>query len=203
MLRKCSKVLLLSNDASLIAEMLSLAKASDVALNISNDWNEHYRVNEEVIICEEDYLDLLDESYYQSVVLVLKEGSSFIPYMSKVNRFIFNKDNAQELAFALMKEEVKCMISNSLTLKEILDVSNTVSFKCGRYDFDFLKDTFKFNDKAIYLTKTEKVYLAKWLLLGDKDNEKRMLIFKLRKRLCSDFLKDVDRLGQYIGGNNE
>lgn len=55
---------------------------------------------------------------------------------------------------------------------------------------------FFYKGKPIYLTSAHKKYLAEWLLTGNKDNSRRMILCNLRKKFGVDFLADIDRFGQ-------
>jgi hypothetical protein len=101
-----------------------------------------------------------------------------------IKRFIFNYQNANELRLALYKD---ITVAKSYTISR---------YAFGRYDFDFGEDSFKYEGKNIYLTPTEKAYIASWLLGGHKDNAKRGILCYARKRLGSGFLKDIDRFGR-------
>ena len=68
---------------------------------------------------------------------------------------------------------------------------------------DCASDTFRFKGAGIYLRKSEKEYLARWVLMGNKDNSKRILLCKMRKRFGKDFMQDVDRKGNYTGRNTD
>lgn len=185
MLIKCKSALLLSSVESFTHMYTQLASEIGVKLITEAEWNRLYRVNQDVIILSSKYLDKVNESYYTNAVLMLKSSEHPEDFIEKgIKRFIFDYQNANELRLALYKDVT---VAKSYTI-------NRYAF--GRYDFDFGEDSFKYEGRNIYLTSTEKVYIASWLLGGHKDNAKRGILCYARRRLGSDFLKDIDRFGR-------
>lgn len=185
MLMKCKSALLLSSVESFIRMYTQLASEIGVRLVVEAEWNRLYRVNQDIIILSSKYLDKVNESYYANAVLMLKSSEHPEDFIEKgIKRFIFNYQNANELRLALYKD---ITIAKSYTISR---------YAFGRYDFDFGEDSFKYEDRYIYLTPTEKAYIASWLLGGHKDNTKRGILCYARRRLGSDFLKDIDRFGR-------
>ena len=185
MLVKCKSALLLTPVHSFACTYKQLARESGVTLDIESDWSRVYRVNQDVVILSSKYLDKVNESYYPTTVLVLRSDEQPESFLGKgITRFIFDYQNANELRLALYKDV------------EYTRSYNVTRYAFGNYDFDFEQEIFKYNGRNIYLTATEKVYLAGWLLGGHKDNSKRRILCYIRKRLGSDFLKDIDRFGR-------
>lgn len=185
MLMKCKSVLLLSSVESFTHTYTQIANEIGVRLTTESEWNRLYRVNQDVIILSSKYLDKVNETYYANAVLMLKSSERPEDFIEKgIKRFIFNYQNANELRLALYKD---ITVARSYT---------TSRYAFGRYDFDFGEDSFKYGGRNIYLTATEKAYIASWLLGGHKDNAKRGILCYARKRLGSDFLKDIDRFGR-------
>lgn len=200
MLQKVSKALLLSDVSSFANNYKELASDIDVKMTVEAEWNTRYRVSADVVILGSKYLEYLNRSYYTMAVIILKEGESPAPYIKEgISHFIFNYKNHYELLCALYKEEKTVIHATSKDLEFLLKESSATRFCVGKYDFDFLKNTFKYNGKLIYLPDSQKKYLAEWLLNGHKDNRRRMVICNLRKKLGEDFLRDVDRFGQIKG----
>lgn len=185
MLMKCKSALLLSSVESFTHTYTQLANEIGVKLIAEAEWNRLYRVNQDVIILGSKYLDKVNESYYANAVLMLKSSERPEDFIEKgIKRFIFDYQNANELRLALYKD---ITVAKSYTISR---------YTFGRYDFDFGEDSFKYEGRNIYLTPTEKAYIASWLLGGHKDNAKRGILCYARKRLGSDFLKDIDRFGR-------
>lgn len=197
MLEKCKKVLLIS-DVKAFSEMYkNLALDIGVELEVSECWNQMYRLNADIVILGSKHLEELNVSYYASAVLILKEGESPAPYMKLgISRFIFDYTNKYELLVGLCKNEKIVVHSNTKDLKTIIKDSGTYSYCFGDYDFHFDTNRYNYKGKAIYLSEANKRYLAEWLLNGSKDNKKRMSLANMRKRFGSDFLRDIDRFGQ-------
>ena len=134
---------------------------------------------------------------------MLKEGESPVPLLKMgVRRFIFNRQNRNELLFAFYKEKAIVMHSTNSEYEAILENTDVVNFCKGDYDFKFDKERFKYKGSNIYLTNGEKCYLAEWLLNGHKDNSKRMYPFLLKKKFGKEFLSDIDRFGRYKEKDN-
>ena len=204
MQKKCSSALLLTNIDSFARFCTECTEELNVSLRVENEWNYNFRVTEEVILCGSKYLDVINEKFYSKVVLILKDNESPFPFMQKgITRFVFNYNNRVELMYAFYKQEKVYIKQEAESVKSVLDTVHTLVFKKGEYDFDFGKDRFYFQNKGIYLTKTEKVYLANWLLSGKKDNKQRGTLCRLRKKFGDIFLDNVDRFGQLKGANDE
>lgn len=197
MLIKCKRALLLTDVHTFANTYRALAEEAGVALTVAHNWSDRYRVTQEVIILGSKFLEQLNKMYYSSVVLILKSEESPYPYIQKgITRFIFNYQNPNELFMALFKEEPVYISYASMELKDLVQKYNSSNFIQGDYDFDFLADSFRYRGKPIYLAKSQKKYLADWLLNGHKDNNKRMLLCSLRKKFGAEFLKDVNRFGE-------
>ena len=197
MLRKIENALLLSDVQSFIDNYTELAEQADVNLTVESDWGLRYRVNDDVVILGSKYLSELNETYYPIAVLILKKNESPFQYIKKgITRFIFDYSNPQELLLAFYKQTVEVIHYSDSKLEDVLKSSCISDFVFGDYRFFFEKNSFSYKGKAIYLTMAEKRYLAEWLLHGNKDNKRRMILSNLRKRLGKEFLKDVDTCGQ-------
>lgn len=204
MLRKVEKALLISDVASFSDNFSVLAEDIGVTLSVEDRWNVRYRVNAEVIIFGSKYIGCVNEMYYPISVLILKSGESPAPYIKMgITRFIFDYKNNYELICALHKVQAEVVYVHETDYEDIISDSNIQNYCFGDYDFKFGKNQFKYKGKPIYLSHSSKKYLAEWLLNGNKDNKKRMILCNLRKRLGESFLRDVDRLGEYKGEKYE
>lgn len=201
MLQKVGKALLISDVASFYNNYSALAEDIGVVLQVESDCNEKYRVAADVIILGSKNIENLNKTYYPKVVLILKEGESPVPFIKKgVTRFIFNYKNKYELLTALFRAEPVVLHASDSDYAEIVKSSDVLSFCYGDYDFRFDKSQFRYKGKPIYITDSSKKYLAEWILNGNKDNSKRMILCNLRKKFGSGFLSEIDRFGTVIGG---
>ena len=193
MLKRCSSILLLVNDTKLVEryEMLGL----DLNINVRHEtsWHPTFRIDCGSIICTPDFLDQINGEYISRVVVIVNGTPA--PYLKKgVERFIFDRANDYELICSMfMHGEI---ITKEAKPLEILTNCEKKTFIAGRYHFDFERSIFRYNDKPLYIKEHEKKYLIEWLLLGHKNNDKRMMLFNLRKRFGNSFLRDVDRKGK-------
>lgn len=204
MLVKCKSALLLSDVQSFALAFKAIADEAEVKLSVEDSWNTRYRVSQDVVILGSKYLEFLNEAYYNNAVLILKADESPYQYIQKgITRFIFDYHNKYELFTSLFKTEAVTVHSSNLGLQEILKDCGVWNFQFGDYDFQFDKNRFIYRGKPLYLADSQKRYLADWLLCGHKDNSKRMVLCTMRKKFGKDFLADIDRYGQLIGGKDE
>lgn len=204
MLIKCKRALLLSDVITFAHSYERLAQDLGVDLVIEKTWNTKYRVNEDIVILGTKFIPSLNPDYYSKAVLILKEDEKPFPFVQQgFNRFIFDYKNERELGMALFMNEPVYVSFSSMELKDLVKDFPTHEFTEGDYRFNFLTDIYTYKGKPIYLAKSQKRYLAEWLLGGHKDNKRRMLLCTLRKKFGDNFLADVDRYGQYEGEKNE
>ena len=204
MLKKCKSALLLTEVKSFSDNYKALASDIDVDLRVEKEWNTLYRVNEEVIVLSSKFLSFVNKSYLSKVVLILKETESPSEFISMgVTRFIFNHRNKYELLCAFYVAEPVMVDTKEEKFNSVLKKCLTLRFKFRDYDFQFDTNRFFYKGKQLYLIESAKRYLAEWLLMGKKDNKKRMILCNLRKKFGDDFLRDIDRFGQLKGGENE
>lgn len=204
MLSKCKTVLLLTDVENFGGMYKELASDVGVTMHVEGQWSAKYRVSEELIITSSKYLDSVNPSYIDKLVIILREGESPAPLLKKgVSRFIFDYNNSYELLVALFKAEPVLIHTSSEALSSVLARSETSRYCFGEYDFDFAQNKYKYKGKLIYLSEANRKYLAEWLLNGCKDNKKRMSLANMRKQFGSDFLRDVNRYGQYKEERNE
>lgn len=204
MLNKCNRVLLLTDVTSFANMYRQLADELGIDLIVESDWNIRYRLNADVVILGSKYMEKLHPDYYSKAVVILKEDEKPMSFIKEgVTRFIFDYHDSRELALALFYQEPIYVSATSMDLKDMLGSYSSKTFDVGFYDFDFATDTYRYKGKPIYLTKSQKRYLADWLLGGKKDNKRRQYLFVLRQKFGEEFLEDVDRHGNYTGGKDE
>lgn len=199
MLKICSKVLLISSVSGFVSYITEIAQDAGVDIEVAEEWNPSYRLSADVIVCGSKYLPQINVLDYDKVRLVLKTTETVAMFLDKgITHFIFDYNNIREVSFSFFTEE-KSIPLDELSVQNILYEVHKDSFVTDKYYFNFSKNVFKYKEVGIYLTEGEKVYLAKWLFLGKKENDKRILLCKMRKKFGKDFLKDVDRYGQLKG----
>lgn len=196
MLERCKSILLLSDVATFCENYRVLAESEGVQLTVEKEWNDRYRVSTDRVILGSKYLPYLNKAYYGIAVIILRSDESPVPFMKEgISHFIFNYTNQYELLMALFKQPKVIVHAKSLDIQDIIRDSTTEVFRHGDYDFNFARNNYFYRGKPIYLQEAQKKYLAEWLLHGNKDNKRRMIVCNLRKKFGSDFLKDVDRFG--------
>lgn len=184
-MEKVKSVLLITEVDSFAREYEALAEEVEVTIDTAFDWNTRYRVQDDIIICGSKFLDRIHVEYYNKVTLILKQGESPFQYMKLgINNFIFDYKNHNELLFAFYRKT-----------DALVQEYSTVIFHKEDYNFRWDLDLFEYRNERIYLTKGEKSYLYSWLIAMKKDNNKRSMIFNMRKKFGKDFLADVDRHG--------
>lgn len=197
MLSKVKSALLLTPVDSFAEHYTALAEGIGVRMERRDEWGRMFRMGADVVIYGSRYFDCMNSAYYPSSVIILREGESPEPYIEAgVSRFIFNHRNSYELLCALYKEEAVIVHASGGGLEEILRNAPAVRFCFGKYDFRFDENLFAYGGHSIYMPESSKRYLAEWLLRGNKDNSKRMILCNLRKKFGKDFLRDIDRFGQ-------
>ena len=204
MLKKCNSVLLLTEVDSFASMYKQLAEELEVDISVESDWNLRYRLSADVIILGSKYLEKVHPDYYSKAVIILKEDEKPISFIKKgITKFIFNYHDLRELALALFYQEPVYVNVSSRDLQDVVASYSAKTFSISFYEFDFVTDTYRYKGKPIYLSKSQKRYLADWLLGGRKDNKKRQYLFTLRKKFGEEFLADVDRHGKLKGGKDE
>lgn len=203
MLKVCSSALLLSGVPSFVKYVNEIADDIETVVESAEEWNIGYRVNADVIICGSKYIDSIGEEDYDKIRLVLKSDETVMPFIRKgITHFIFDYTNKREVAFAMFIDTEET-VKEDLTISNIMAKSGKSIFRNEKYFFNFSSDAFRYRNTGIYLRRSEKEYLARWVLLGEKDNGKRILLYKMRQRFGKEFMQDVDRKGNYQGGSNE
>lgn len=202
MLKVCSSALVLSGVPRFVAYVTEIAKDCGVEVETNESWNERYRLNNDIIICGSKYLSDINTQYYERVRLVLKTTETVNTFVQMgITHFIFDYNNVRELAYSFYIDDQE-LLSDSSNVSEVIMPIENKHFVMGKYNFNFDTDVYKYAGIGIYLYPMEKVYLAKWLLLGEKDNSKRITLFRLRKRFGKAFLEDIDRKGKWKGKEN-
>jgi hypothetical protein len=182
----------------------ALAEEANIAFTVESEWNVKYRITQDVVILGSKYLAELNHAYYTNAVIILKKDESPAPYIAQgINHFIFDYTNVNELVFAFYRQEKVIVHSSSVDLGLLIKDCNVFNFQFGEYDFKFDRNKFMYKNKPIYFNDSAKRYLIEWLLNGHKDNKKRMILCNLRKKFGDEFLRDVDRFGQFKEEKNE
>lgn len=204
MLEKCNSALLISEVESFSETYETIARDVGVDMTVEKEWKPRYRMSRDVVILGSKHLPDLNKAYYPMAVVILKRGENPVPYIKEgVNHFIFDYTNQYELLMALFKTPRVLVNGASQELKDMLRESGTTRFKAGAYDFRFDMNVYLYKEQPIYLQEAQKRYLAQWLLFGNKENKHRMLLCLMRKKFGEDFLKDIDRFGQFKEEKNE
>lgn len=196
MLRICSKALVLTTVPSFSKYISDIANDLNVEIETTDVWNINYRLNADIIICGSKYIPYINVMNFDKVRLLLRTDETVSEFIEMgITHFIFDYNNIREVSFCFFVNE-KEKQSDEMTVSDITYKTKIAHLVKGKYDFNFGTNSFKYNGIGIYLRDSEKLYLAKWLLLGKKDNDKRVLLFKMRKKFGKDFMSDVDRLGK-------
>lgn len=196
MLKICSKALLLSNVPSFVKYISDISADLGIELDTADVWNINYRLNAEVIICGSKYIPYINVIDYDKVRLILKTNETVAEFIEMgITHFIFDYNNTKEVAFSFFFDAEEKQ-TDEMTVTDIINKTKISRFTKGKYDFNFLTNTFKYDGVGIYLRESEKIYIAKWLFLNIKENSKRILLFNMRKKFGKDFMQDIDRLGK-------
>lgn len=196
MLISSKTALLLSKDTDFIARYETVAQLCNVELTVRSEWNERYRINQDVVIAEGELASLVASEYKNRLVLVF--SGNIAEMRAKADRFIFNKENLQELIYAFLKIDNSVKIKDTRSVTSIVISSGRSIFKEADYDFDFANSTFRYKGKEIYVSDGQKIVLAKWLLLGERGNNCYVQIHQMRKKFGKDFLSDINKYGELV-----
>lgn len=204
MLEHYNSVLLLSDNELFCKTVSSIAEELGVKIRCEAEWKKIYRVREDIIICGSKYLDSINEAFIPCTTVILKQNEEMFQYVRiGINRFIFDYRNKDELKYSMMKMEKEYIAGGSEDLQLLLSKATYKKFIQKDYDFQFDRNIYRYKGKLVYFSDFQKCYLARWLLLGIKDNSKRTHLCLMRKKFGRDFLADIDRFGGVKGGNDE
>ena len=196
MLVSNSTALLLTKDEDFINKYKTVAQMCDVTLTVQSEWNKNYRVTQDVIIAEAEFASLIADTYRSKLVLVFT--GSIADMRTKADRFIFNKENLQELIYAFLKIDNSVKVKDTRSVTSIVLSSGRSSFKEADYDFDFASSVYKYKGKEIYVSEAQRVLLAKWLLLGERNHCLSAQLYLMRKKFGKDFLSNINKYGEVI-----
>lgn len=196
MLRTCTTALLLSRDAVLSEKYRSMAPMCNVELTVADKWNLRFKASQDVIVAEKEFMRTLPVEYRSRIVMVLEEGDRIADVRNMADRFIFDRNNMQELMYAFLVNDDEKREEESLDMRELLSTVRRSRFRRGDYDFDFASGTYRYRGRGIYLTRTQRLVLARWLLLGKRDHRCAMQLYLMRKKFGSEFMADVGRFGE-------
>ena len=187
---------MLSNVPSFVKYISDISADLGIELDTADVWNINYRLNAEVIICGSKYIPYINVVDYDKVRLILKTNETVAEFIEMgITHFIFDYNNTKEVAFSFFFDAEEKQ-TDEMTVTDIINKTKISRFTKGKYDFNFLTNTFKYDGVGIYLRESEKIYIAKWLFLNIKENSKRILLFNMRKKFGKDFMQDIDRLGK-------
>lgn len=196
MLISSKTALLLSKDTDFIARYETVAQMCNVELTVRSEWNERYRINQDVVIAEGELASLVASEYKNRLVFVF--SGSIAEMRAKADRFIFNKENLQELIYAFLKIDNSVKVKDTRSVTSIVISSGRSVFKEADYDFDFASSVYKYKGTEIYVSEAQRVLLAKWLLLGEKNRCLSSQLYLMRKKFGKDFLSDISKYGEVI-----
>ena len=188
--------LLLSKDTDFISRYETVAQMCNVELTVRSEWNERYRISQDVIIAEGELASLVASEYKNRLVLVF--SGSIAEMRAKADRFIFNKENLQELIYAFLKIDNSVKVKDTRSVTSIVIASGRSIFKESDYDFDFASSVYKYKGIEIYVSEAQRVLLAKWLLLGEKNHCLSSQLYLMRKKFGKDFLSDINKYGELV-----
>jgi len=197
MLKTCKSFILVTEDKRLQNVYEAVARSSEIKIKIMEKWDLLNRSTEDLIICDSYFADFMNEDYWFKTVVVLKQGESFVPYRQRFDRFVFDRENKNEIAYSLVKIklDVKREVAELTTVGSIISECGTSVYTNGDYFFDFGNGVYKYKGKGIYLTEGNKIALARWLLLHKKNSNTRTQAYQMRKKFGSDFLMDINIKG--------
>lgn len=196
MLKSCNKILLISEDESLIQKYETLAPMCNVELTVRREWNIKFRTPHELIIADGKMIDTVAYEYRSKTIMVLNKNERFFDAKSKADRFVFDRDNLQELMYSFCAVTVPTPLKDIKSLASIIHDANCGVYKRGEYDFDFSNDLYSYRGKRIYLTNQQRISLAKWLLLGVREKVDYTHLCHLRKKFGDAFMRGVNKYGE-------
>ena len=198
MLDTCKTLLLLTDSEELAKRYEEVAFKCNVLLRWEKGWTKQYRLSSDVIVCTSEYAEMIAEEYRVKTVLVLGKDEKIGKWRWKFDRYVFNAEDENEIVYSMLrikpsKREVK---ASSPDLPTVLRDCGETKYEEGDYYFDFTHDIFKYKGTRIYLSKGNKLILARWLFLSYKDNNTRTQVCVLRKKFGKDFLSDINAKGE-------
>ena len=161
MLISNNTALLLTKDETFIEKYVAVAQMCDVKLTTQSEWNKNYRIVQDVVIADAEFASSIAEIYRSKLVLVFSGNISEM--RTKADRFIFDKENLQELIYALLRIDNTVKVKDTRSITNIILASGRSAFKGADYVFDFANAIYKYKGQEIYVSEAQKVLLAKWL----------------------------------------
>ena len=188
MQRKCSSIMLLTENPDYASFVEKVAKEYDVGFTTETTWRLSRKLTQDLILCSGKWVERISNLNYSRVVVILKSNESPLPYLKVgISSFIFGYKEVNQFEYIFNKKF-------ELPVK----AKEEGVFIEGDYRFDFSRDDFIYKGRSIYVSRAEKEYLSIWLLSGMKDNTKRYHLWNMRKRFGKEFLKEVSRTGELI-----
>lgn len=201
MLKRCCSVLLLTSNVPLIERYEALGADLSIRVRAEKIWHESLRVNEGAIICEPEYVDQINKEYIDKVVVILNDTTPALYLKKGVEHFLFDTENDFEIICSMFT--AKELVTKEEKPAQILENCNSKVFEASRYKFNFQYKRFYLDGRPIYIKEYEQKYLIEWLLMGHKNNDKRMMLCNMRKRFGKDFLREINRFGKLKEEKNE
>lgn len=188
MQRKCSSVILLTENPGYASFVGKQAGLYGVDFTSDTEWRLSRKLKQDLILCSGKWLDKISDFLFDRVVVILKSNEPPLPYIEMgIQNFIFSYKDAVQFEYIFNKKF------------ELPVKAEEKGFFCeGDYRFDFSREEFLYKGKSIYVSRAEKEYLSLWLLSGIKDNTKRYHLWNMRKRFGKGFLKEVSRTGEFV-----
>lgn len=188
MQRKCSSIILLTENHDYASFVENVAKGNDIDFTSDTVWRVSRKLTQDLILCSSKWLGKISILIYDRVVVILKSNESPLPYIRMgIQNFIFGYKDVFQFEYIFNKK------------LELPVKAEEKGLYCeGDYRFDFSREEFFYKGRSIYVSRAEKEYLSLWLLSGIKDNTKRYHLWNMRKRFGKEFLKEVSRTGELI-----
>ena len=183
MLEVCRSMLLLTQDESLAERFASQAKDLNVPLFVRKKWKGSFRITQDVVVAEESFIPFIHFEDRHKLILITNNVSG---NMMEADRFIFNRENENEIRYAFMKKSPE--VKKQKRLSSIIKKAGS-SFCSGKdFSFDFAQRDYKYKGKSIYMSEAQATSVAEWLLLGRKNHLLHAHLYNLRKKFGQKFL---------------
>lgn len=199
MLSLTKNVLVLTQDFPLSRRISGCAESLSVACMVSETFREEsveklsrrYRI----ILCDSDLTHVLPKKAKRKTVVILNAGESFMRYAEDFDCFVFDRNDKDEIARALYirKLEYKDRNTTVRSVSEAIERSGNDTYSNNGSEFYFGDDYYLYKGEPLMLAESIKIALADWLLLGHKGENMRLWLWRMRKKLGSEFLSEIPR----------
>lgn len=189
--------LLITNDETFEKAFLKTAETLNAEVEVKKEWKKIYATDAPIIACDTKTIETIASSYINRVVLYVKKDEKIQDFVSLgVSNFIFDIEDKRQLVLAFTKNEYRDLSTKSWTqsdkLLAVLDYAASPVFESEHYYFDFANGNYRYNDTDIYISPTEEIIIAKWILLGIKEKDKLSNISHMRTKFGKEFLSDIN-----------